>query len=140
MSDRFFLDTNILIYTFDSSSPTKQQQAKQLVIKALQGQGVISFQVIQEFLNVALRKFKIPMSPSEAQLYLNQVLIPLCEIYPDQFLYQDLLMVHDRWKYSVYDSLIIVSALKAQCSVLYSEDLQHQHQIESLTIVNPFAS
>lgn len=52
MSDRFFLDTNIIVYSFDSSQPGKQLIAKKLIQDALQNQsGCISYQVIQEFLN-----------------------------------------------------------------------------------------
>ena len=47
--------------------------------------------------------------------------------------------VHEKYQYSFYDSLIIASALENECSILYSEDLQHNQKIEkSLTIINPF--
>ena len=48
MSDRFFLDTNVLVYTFDSRESVKQTRAIELVTEALQGQGIVSFQVVQE--------------------------------------------------------------------------------------------
>jgi predicted nucleic acid-binding protein len=46
--------------------------------------------------------------------------------------------ISEKWKYSLYDSMIVAAALQADCAVLYSEDLQHGQQIESLAIVNPF--
>ena len=61
--DTFFLDTNILIYAVDEADLAKQQVAAQLVREAiLSGRGMISIQVVQEFLNVARRKFKRPMT------------------------------------------------------------------------------
>lgn len=54
MSDRLFIDTNIFVYSFDSRESDKQQKAKELIMEALSTQkGVVSFQVIQEFVNVA---------------------------------------------------------------------------------------
>ena len=68
MKDKCFLDTNIIIYSFDSENESKQTIARNLIAQALGKQPAgISFQVIQEFLNVALQKFKTPLSPSEAQ-------------------------------------------------------------------------
>ena len=79
----FFLDTNILIYAFDSRAPEKQRLARALVRYALQTQrGAISSQVVQEFLNGALKKFKPPMTIQESQEYLQAVLIPLCQHLP----------------------------------------------------------
>ena len=139
MSGRFFLDTNIFIYTFDSSSPQKQSRARDLVSIALDGaQGVISFQVVQEFLNVAARKFKVPLSFSDRRNYLQSVLAPLCEVLPSLELYQDALDVQERWQLSYYDSLIVTAALSAGCERLLSEDFQHGQKIRDLTIEDPF--
>lgn len=73
MNDKFFLDTNILVYSFDSASPLKRKAAKDLIKKAHAGKGCISFQVIQEFLNVATRKFEVPLKTTDAQNYLAKV-------------------------------------------------------------------
>ena len=64
MNDRFFLDTNIFVYSFDQTAPAKSRKATQLIRKALTTQkGVISYQVVQEFFNVALKRFSQPMQP-----------------------------------------------------------------------------
>ena len=66
MSAEFFLDTNILVYSFDSHSESKAAKARTLIEEGLaRGHGAISWQVIQEFCNLALRKFAVPMSPLE---------------------------------------------------------------------------
>lgn len=139
MNDKFFLDTNVLIYTFDTRIPAKQQKARQLVTDAITTkQGLISFQVIQEFLNVASRKFAHPLSPKDCQVYLDQVLAPLCEVFPSIDLYNQTIELTERWGYSFYDCLIITAALEADCKILYSEDFQHQQKIQETTIINPF--
>lgn len=141
MSDRFFLDTNILIYTFDPREPAKQQQARELVAQALATQqGLISFQVVQEFLSTARRKFTRSLSPSDCRRYLDQVLVPLCTVHSTMALYARALELAERWGYSFYDSLIVSAALHANCQTLYSEDLQHRQVIQPLTIMNPFLS
>ncbi len=141
MNGKFFLDTNILVYTFDTTAPAKQKIAHQLVSTALSSrQGIISYQVVQEFLNVATRKFSPPLSTAGADTYLDKVLTPLCEFFPCMDYYANALEISERWKYSLYDSLIITAALEAKCETLYTEDLQHGQRIQGINIINPFAS
>lgn len=97
-------------------------------------------QVVQEFLNVTTRKLRSQLSPAQASDYLQEVLAPLCAIDPDMGIYQKALELQSRWQFSFYDSLIIAAAVAADCETLFSEDLQHNQRIESLTIVNPFAA
>ncbi len=137
---RFFLDTNILVYTFDQTNPRKQTIAQQLVKQSLSGDGCISYQVIQEFMNLALRKFSPSISTRQAQRYLETVLLPMCDYYANENFYQRGLNIQERWCFSWYDSLIITAALEAGCDILYSEDLQHEQQIETLTVINPFVT
>jgi len=139
MNDKFFLDTNVFVYTFDRESPRKREQAAALVAEALTGsRGVISYQVAQEFLNAAVRKFAKPLSIPDAQRYLTVVLEPLCAVFSSVELFHQALDISGRWNYSFYDSMIIAAALQADCSVLYSEDLQNGQKIGRLKIVNPF--
>jgi predicted nucleic acid-binding protein len=137
---RFFLDTNVFVYTFDESSPLRKAKARELVEMALTtGLGVISHQVIQEFLNVAGGKFAVPLSFADRNLYLNEVLVPLWRVSPSASLYARALETQERSGYSFYDSLIVAAALTAGCRVLYSEDLQSGRRFDSLTVVDPFA-
>ena len=139
MSAKFFLDTNVLVYFFDSSDRRKQRRAQSLIETALESHGgSISWQVVQEFLNVATRKFSVPMKPAESQKYLAAVLGPLCEIYPSVPLYDEALRLKDQTGFSYYDSLIVAAALAAGCDILYSEDLSHGQKIGGVTIQNPF--
>lgn len=139
MNAKYFLDTNVIAYSFDSHEPEKQKRAQSLITAALQtGQGMISSQVIQEFLNVAMRKFTVPITVEDARAYLKTVLGPLCKVYPDQALYDLSLELKHETGYSFYDSLILVAALRGECEILYSEDLHAGQQIRGLKIVNPF--
>jgi len=139
MSAKFFLDTNILVYTFDSGAPKKKRRAQELVEQALRNlEGFVSTQVVQEFLNVATSKFAVPLKVSDAQQYLQDVLNPLCSVFPSIDLYRQALTLQQETRYSFYDSLIIGGALQAGCGKLYSEDLQHGQQIRGLQIINPF--
>ena len=46
-----------------------------------------------------------------------------------------------RYGFSIYDSMILASALRADCQVVFTEDLQHGQVIEDrLKIINPFSS
>ena len=139
MSDKFFLDTNILVYSFDSREKSKRKVAQELIESAFSGHlGVISYQVVQEFLSVALRKFEKPFSAKEARGYLDQVLNPLCEIFPSADLYRNSLEIKESAGFSFYDALIVASALQAGCKTIYSENLQGGQRISGLTIQNPF--
>ncbi len=138
MSARFFLDTNILVYSFDGTATRKQERARELIAAALEGAGMISFQVVQEFLNVALRKFTRPMTIEQAQDYLDAVLVPLCRVQSDPGLYREALSAYLRWRFSLYDSLVVAAALRSGCDTLYSEDLQHGQRLGTLTVVDPF--
>ncbi len=138
MSGRFFLDTNVLVSTFDRSDSRKQVLAFGLVAEAINGNGCLSWQVVQEFSNVALGRMKAGFTPSTLADYQSQVLFPLCKLYPDARLFTEALRVVEDTGYSWYDSLIVASALRLGCSILYSEDLQHGRVLAGMTIVNPF--
>jgi predicted nucleic acid-binding protein len=140
MSAKFFLDTNIFVYSFDARQPVKQKKAQALIDKALTDHtGVVSYQVVQEFLNVALRKFEKPLTVREARSYLDDVLDPLCDVFPTVTLYQRALDMKSDMSISFYDALIVASACQADCKIIYTEDLQDTQQIDDLTIRNPFA-
>ena len=138
MSVESFIDTNVFIYLFDETDLEKQQRAEHLVCESLNsGRGCISYQVVQETLNVVTRK--LGARPESARLLLEDVLAPLWRINPTRSLYTQALRVHTQHGYSFHDALIVAAALEAGCVRLYSEDMQHGQRVEQLTIVNPFA-
>lgn len=139
MNARFFIDTNIFVYSFDADHPDKQKRAQDLIDQALSSRnGLISHQVVQEFLNVALRKFEAPLAVHECRSYLDHVLGPLCEVFPTVTLYQRALELKEEMNIHFYDALIVAAASDAGCKILYTEDLQHHQRVAGLTIQNPF--
>jgi predicted nucleic acid-binding protein len=139
MSDKFFIDTNIFVYSLDRSAPAKSQKAAQLIRRALATQkGVVSYQVVQEFFNVALKRFAQPMKAVDAELYLAGVFRPLLAVHSSPALFVEALHIHAGTGFSWYDSLIVAGAIQVKCDLLYTEDLHHGQQIGSLRIVNPF--
>jgi predicted nucleic acid-binding protein len=140
MPAEFFLDTNVFVYTFDATAPAKSTRARELVRGALEtGQGVISWQVAQEFLNVALHRFADPLTPREAAEYVDEVLAPLCRVFPSPELLRDALAIHTETGYRFYDSLVVASASASGTRTLYTEDLQSGREIRGVRILNPFA-
>lgn len=139
MSGRFFLDTNVFVYSFDAGDTVKARRAGKLIRDAVStGKGVVSYQVVQEFFNVALRKFARPMTPAEAERYLTTVFRPLVAVHSSPALFMEALRVTSRYRLSWHDSLIVAGALEANCSTLLSEDLQHGLKIGDLRVENPF--
>ncbi len=140
MSGNFFLDTNIFVYTFDPTASAKARRAQQLIREALATRrGLISYQVVQEFFNVALKRFVQPMSVAEAEQYLATVFRPLLAVHSSPALYLEALTLSGKHGMSWYDALIVAAASASQCEILYSEDLQHGRKVEGLRIQNPFA-
>jgi predicted nucleic acid-binding protein len=134
-----FLDSNIFIYTFDTTDPRKSTTARGLIDTALGlGNGHVSFQVVQETLRVITGKLRRPATANEAQAFLQRALLPLWSVMPSAALYTRALELQARWHYSFYDSLIVAAALQAQCDRLLTEDLQDGQRIEGLLIENPF--
>ena len=137
MSVEHFLDTNVFVYLFDETNDRKREKAVRLVQESLENEtGCISYQVVQETINVITRKLNA--TPEKARQILEHTLIPLWRVNPTLMLYQRSLDLQTRYRFSFYDSLIVAAALEAGCHTLYSEDLKHGQQIEGVTVTNPF--
>ena len=139
MIGRYFLDTNIFVYSFEPRATAKARKASQLILRAVAtGQGIISYQVVQEFFNVALGRFAQPMRLSEGEQYLATVFRPLLVVHSSTGLFGEALRLNEQHHLSWYDSLILAAAIEGQCGVLYSEDLQHGQRFGQLRVENPF--
>ncbi len=139
MKDKFFIDTNIFVYTFDYRAKKKNRISRNLISKALKEyNGVISFQVIQEFINAIAKKVDKEITSNDIIKYVEVVLSQLLEVFPSIDLYKSAIDIKERWQLSFYDSLIIAAALEANCNILYTEDLQHGLKVYELEVVNPF--
>jgi predicted nucleic acid-binding protein len=132
-----FIDSNVFVYLFDETNSVKRARARELVETALGcTRYLISFQVVQEVLNVITQKLKVPVKAMDAVSFFEEVLAPLWQVMPSHELYRRSIEVKERYGY--YDSLIIAAALEAGCQRVLSEDLHDGRKLEGLTIVNPF--
>jgi predicted nucleic acid-binding protein len=138
MNDKFFLDTNIFAYMFDARAAQKAEKARRLIKQAVSTRkGVVSQQVVQEFFNLAFRKFQPAMTLAEAEEYLSTVFQPLLIVQSVQT-YKEALQLHSRYRLPWYDSLIVAAARESGCEILYTEDFQHEQQFGELRVKNPF--
>jgi predicted nucleic acid-binding protein len=126
-----FFDTNLIIYAFAEDARADAAEA------LLAAGGVISVQVLNEFVAVASRKLGMPWDDVLAALDAILVLCPSPAPLTIQT-HQLALGIAGKHKYHIYDALVIASALEASCTTLYSEDLQDGQVIGGLTIRNPF--
>ncbi|MGC2032816.1 MAG: PIN domain-containing protein [Steroidobacteraceae bacterium] len=130
-ADSFF-DTSVLLYLL-SDDTVKADRIETL----LAARGVISVQVLNEFAVVALRKLKIPLN--EVREILDTIRA-VCAVEPITVETHDRgLAVFERYKFSLYDSMLVATALISGAKILYSEDMQHGQIIDNqLRVTNPF--
>ena len=127
-----FLDSNILVYAFTADRRAAVAQG------LLEGGGIISVQGLNEFASVARRKLAMTWHEVRESLAairtLCRTILPL-----DIETHEDGLRIAEYYGYSMFDALIIASALRADCSILWSEDMQDGIVIEGrLRIADPF--
>jgi len=130
----FFLDTNILVYSFSERDTIKREAARALA----ESDGAwVSTQVLSELANVLTRRFRVPVQEAKERV---MSLAAGCEVIvvspPIVF---DALRIMERLGYGFYDSQIVAAALACDASVLYSEDLHHGQTVDGkLSIRSPF--
>jgi len=135
---KYFFDTNILVYTFDLSSPAKAKRAEELIFHGLDsGHGMISYQVVQEFITV-MRRFSKPLTFDQIARYWTVTLLPLLVVHSSPALFNAAMNLASTQQLSWYDSLIVSAAIQGRCKILYSEDLQDGRRFGDLVVKNPF--
>lgn len=128
-----FIDTNVLVY-LASGEPTKADRAESLLREP---GGAISVQVLEELANVARRKMRLSWADTRAFLDTVRALLPVRPLTEEIF--EVAAGLAERHLLSIYDAMIVASALDAGCAVLWSEDMQHGMTVEGrLRIQNPF--
>ncbi|MDR3510971.1 MAG: PIN domain-containing protein [Caulobacteraceae bacterium] len=127
-----FLDTNVLLYLV-GLNPAKAERAEALVAEG----GVISVQVLDEMANVGCRKMLLSWSEVHALL---DTLRDLLDVRPMTVAVHEVgLGLAEKYKLSIYDAMIVASALEAECDALWSEDMHNGLLVDGrLRIVNPF--
>jgi predicted nucleic acid-binding protein len=133
MNARPFLDTNVLVYAF-AANDARGAVAEALVAAG----GIVSVQVLNEFVNVSRKKLRRSWADVQAALdALGTLLDPPLPLTAE--LHRRAVALARRHAFAFYDSLIIAAASQAKCRVLYTEDMQDGRTIAGVTVRNPFA-
>ena len=137
MSDKFFVDTNILVYAHDRSAGVKHQRAQALLEQLWNsGQGVLSTQVLQELCVNLRKKVRAPLPVEAVRLLIQDYATwEVVSNTPESIV--QALYIETRYKTSFWDALILQAAESAGASILYSEDLATAQHYGSIQIVNP---
>jgi len=137
MSDKTFVDTNILIYAHDIDAKAKHETAKS-VLRDLwrQRAGVLSLQVLQEFYVNVTRKIASPLPKEAARLVVNTYAIWCTEMTPAEV--TAAFRIEDEFRIAFWDALIVASAAKSGAVRILSEDLNAGQPIGGIRIENPF--
>ena len=137
MSDRIFVDTNILVYAHDLSAGDRHAEAS-AVIETLweEETGVISTQVLQEFYVTLTRKIKNPLKPDEArEIIRNYIAWPVQINDPETTIRAS--EIEEKNILSFWDAMIVAAALRLQAKKIITEDMNHGQIIEGILIENP---
>jgi predicted nucleic acid-binding protein len=138
MSDKVFVDTNILIYAHDLDAERKHETARSLLRDLWENQtGIISTQVLQEFYVNVTRKITQPISTSQARAIITAYVAWQVEIIQPAYVIQAS-EIQERYRLSFWDSMIVVTAAKGHADILVTEDLNSGQIIEGILIKNPF--
>ena len=135
---RAFFDTNVLVYLFDNEVPAKKAVAQELLrAETEKGRVLLSTQVLQEFYVTVTRKLAVPLSPEDAEDVVKTLTkLTVAEVDSETVLSG--IRTSRRYGFSFWDGLIVATALRSGATILYTEDLQHDQDIEGLRVVNPF--
>jgi len=138
MSDKTFVDTNVLIYAHDLDAKAKHETAKKVLHELWSERtGVLSAQVLQEFYVNVTRKIPRPMAKESARLVVSTYTIWCAETTPGEI--SSAFRIEDESRIGFWDALIVASAIKSGATRILSEDLNAWQMISGVRVENPFA-
>lgn len=138
MSDRIFLDTNILVTAFDRTVPKKYDIAREIIRNSITDTHYcVSAQVLSEFYVISTRKIPDPLTSEEA-FQIIESLRSLRTIELDRLLVIRAIETCRRYTISYWDALIIAAAERGGCSKIFSEDLNAGQYYHTILLINPF--
>lgn len=137
MAEKYFVDTNILIYAHDRAAGTRHEHARQLIERLwTTGQGVLSTQVLQELCVNLRRKVAHPPPLDEVRQLIQDYLSWEVVVNTPEAVIQAL-EIEARHKISFWDALVLQAAEQSGAAVLYSEDLAAGQSYGSVRVINP---
>lgn len=131
-----FLDTNVLVYAYDTTDARKQHIAQELVRRALAGEAVVSVQVIAEFAATLLHKIS-PAASAEEVTALLDTLAPIRVVAPDTGTVRRAVEARHRYGVHFWDGMILASAERGGCGRVWSEDFNAGQKYFGFTVENP---
>ena|ERR1700722_7337015 len=139
MSDKTFIDTNVLIYAHDVDAGAKHETAKAVIDELWNERtGILSVQVLQEFYVNVTRKIPTPLSKESARLVVSSYSVWCTETSATEI--SMAFRIEDESRIGFWDALIVSSAVKSGAGRILSEDLNSGQQISGVLIENPFAT
>ena len=138
MTDKVFIDTNIIVYAYDKHEPTKQARAQEILKSAIEDESAaLSVQVFGEFFMVATRRIKEPLSTDDAEMIVDILsVLPVVEI--DFTMVKRAIQTHCEYGISYWDALIVSAAERVGCKKILSEDLDDGQYYHGVCVENPF--
>jgi predicted nucleic acid-binding protein len=138
MSDKTFVDTNVLIYAHDIDAKAKHETAKR-VLQGLWSErtGVLSMQILQEFYVNVTRKIPRPISKESARIVVSTYATWCIDTTHTEI--ASAFQVEDKWQIGFWDALVVASAVKSGANLILSEDLNAGQIISGVRVENPFA-
>jgi predicted nucleic acid-binding protein len=129
------IDTNLWVYLYAKNPDNKYRKVRELIDNNFDSI-IISTQILGELYNVLTKKKLIDREAAKQIILENSLNFQVVEI--DLIKVVTALDINSRYGYSYWDSLVIATALNSDCSIIYSEDMQHNQFIENQTrIINP---
>ena len=137
MADKYFVDTNILLYAHDRSAGLKHERARGLVERLwTSGEGVLSTQVLQE-LCINLRRKIVRSLPAEEIRHIIQDYLSWEIVVNSPSSVLHALDIELRCQISFWDALVLQAAESSGAAILYSEDLAAGQKYGAIQVVNP---
>jgi predicted nucleic acid-binding protein len=140
MSDRIFIDTNVLVYAYDRTEPKKQMRALEVLDHlVIDGVGVVSTQVLAEFCVATTHKLAVPLSVNEAYERVKNYLQSWTVVDVTGMIVLEAVRGVRDYKFNFWDAQIWATARLNQIPLIFSEDFNVGQVIEGVRVVNPFA-
>ena len=138
MPDKTFIDTNVLVYAYDADEPIKQARAREILKRGIEEEtAVLSVQVVGEFFTVVTKRIPNPLSVDEAEEVLNLLgILPIIDL--DFRMVRHAIEIHRQHGIAYWDALIVAAAHRAECTQIFTEDLNSGQSYQGVTVVNPF--
>ena len=131
-----FIDTNVIVYAYDGGAGSKQERSLELIGRLFDTlSGCLSTQVLTEFYSVAIKKLKMSSREAEDVIY---DLRRWTTHRPDHGDILSACRLHRESNTSWWDAIIVNSAIAMNCSILWTEDLQHGQHFGSVLVQDPF--